>query len=89
MARQTKINRGFYPISYADIRRMIGYCNTWGYGNKDTCKYVAENSIEQIQLNHPDKKINDQLYSNLISIAHDINNGARFKGQELLIPIEL
>jgi hypothetical protein len=30
----------------ADIRRLIGYCDTWGYGNKDTCKYVAEQIIE-------------------------------------------
>jgi len=85
MARKTKIERGFYPISYADIRRMIGYCDTWGYGNKDTCKYVAENIIEQITLNNEELPIKDDLYSDLISITHDINNGARFKNRELLI----
>lgn len=85
MARKSKIQRGFYPISYADIRRMIGYCNTWGYGNKDTCKYVAENTIEQLELNHPDLPIKDTLHSDLISITHDINNGALYRNQELLL----
>ncbi len=87
MARKTKIQRGFYPISCADIRRRIGYCDTWGYGNKDTCKYVAETTIEGLEMNYPELPIKDTLYSELISITHDINNGARFKGRELLIPI--
>ena len=88
MARKTKIQRGFYPISYADIRRRIGYCDSWGYGNKDTCKYVAETTIEQLQIEHEDLPIKDTLYNELISLTHDINNGAKFKGSELLITIK-
>ena len=82
MARKTKIERGFYPISYTDIRRMIGYCNTWGYGNKDTCKYVAEQMMEilaydyKININPMD--IKNPLWSELISLAHNINSGGRF-----------
>lgn len=87
MARKTKKQRGFYPIYAKDIRRMIGYCETWGYGNKDTCKYVAENVIEQMQMNNPELYIKDSLYSDLISITHDMNNGARFVKREILIPL--
>jgi hypothetical protein len=87
MAKKSKIERGFYPISYADIKRRMGYCRTWDYGNKDTCKYVAETTIEMLQMDYPDLPINDSLNSNLISITHDINNGARYKGRELLIKI--
>jgi hypothetical protein len=43
---KNKIKRGFLPIYSKDIRRLIGYCDTWGYGNKDTCKYVAEQVME-------------------------------------------
>jgi hypothetical protein len=88
MARTTKIKRGFYPISYADIKRRIGYCNTWGYGNKDTCKYVAETTIDQITLNHPELPINNSLYGELIEISHDINNGKITHNKELLISIK-
>lgn len=84
--KKTKINRGFYPISYTWINRLIGYCNTWGYGNKDTCKYVAENITEQLAMNNPELPIRSSLNSDLISLAHDINNGRICKG-ELLIPI--
>ena len=38
-------------------------------------------------MDYPELPIKDTLYSELISITHDINNGARFKGRELLIPI--
>jgi hypothetical protein len=85
MPRKSKIERGFYPISYKDIKRKIGYCNTWGYGNKDTCKYVAESLIEEISINH-ELPITDTLNSDLISITHDINSGARYHNQELLLP---
>jgi hypothetical protein len=87
MHKKTKIKKGFYPISYADIKRMIGYCEEWGYGNKDTCKYVAENTIEQLELNYPELPINKDLHSDLISITHDINSGANVKGKELLLSI--
>lgn len=83
---KTKLERGFYPIYAKDIRRKIGYCETWGYGNKDTCKYVAETIIEDLQLNGIPTL--EPLYSDLICITHDINNGARFVGREILIPIK-
>ena len=87
MARQTKLQRGFYPIFSKDIRRMISYCETWGYGNKDTCKYVVENIIENLTVYFPQIKINETLYSDLVGIVHDINNGAIFKKREILIKI--
>lgn len=87
MAHKTKLQRGYYPIRVKDIRRYIGYCNTWGYGNKDTCKYVAENIIEQLTLNSPEITIKDSLYSDIVSFTHDINNGASYKNRELLISI--
>ena len=87
MARKTKLERGFYPIYSSDIRRMIGYCETWGYGNKDTCKYVAENIIERMSIEQPEIPIKDTLYSEIVGITHDINNGARFINREILIPL--
>lgn len=84
---KTKIQKGFYPISYSWIRRLIGYCENWGYGNKDTCKYVAENIVEQISLNHPELHIRESLEQELIELAHDINNGKTTHGKILLIPI--
>ena len=85
---RTKLERGFYPISYTDIRRMIGYCDTWGYGNKDTCKYVSENIIERLTLEYPDLDIKPSLSSDLVSITHDMNSGANVKGKQLLISIK-
>jgi hypothetical protein len=87
MARKTKLQRGFYPIFIGDIRRMMGHCQTWGYGNKETCKYVAENIIERMSIEQPEIKIKDDLYGELIGIAHDLNSGARYKGKELLISL--
>lgn len=85
MTRKSKIKKGFYPINLSDIRRMIGYCDSWGFGNKDTCKYVAENVIEHLSIDYPELPIRESLYSDLISFVHDINNGAR---RDILIPIE-
>jgi hypothetical protein len=85
---KTKLERGFYPIYAKDIRRMIGYCETWRYGNKDTCKYVAENIISIMSIEQPNLEIKDSLYSDLIGITHDINSGARFINREILIPIK-
>lgn len=87
MARKTKMERGFYPIFANDIRRMMGYCQTWGYGNKETCKYVAENIVERMYMEQPEIPIKDSLYSELIGITHDLNNGARYKGREILIEL--
>ena len=82
-----KIQRGFLPIYSKDIRRLIGYCDTWGYGNKDTCKYVAEQIMESLaydykmNINPMDinpMDIKNPLWSELISLAHNINSGGRF-----------
>ena len=85
---KTKIQKGFYQISYTWINLLIGYCEQWGYGNKDTCHYVAENIIEQLELNHPDLPIRDNLREELIELTHDINNGKFTKGEILLISIK-
>jgi hypothetical protein len=78
----TKLERGFYPISYGDIRRGLETCERWGYGNKDACKYVAETIIDRID--SMELPIKDDLYSDLVSISHDLNSGANFKGQLLI-----
>lgn len=75
---KTQIQKGFYPISITDVKRYFKNCEEWGYGNKDTCKYVAESIIEKIQLYHEELPIVDTLYSDLISIVHNMNNGARY-----------
>jgi hypothetical protein len=76
---KTQIGRGFYPISITYIKRLIKNCEGWKYGNKDTCKYVAESIIEWLLMYHEDLPIVDTLYSDLISITHDMNNGAKYK----------
>jgi len=83
---KSKVERGYYPIGYAELIRRIGYCDNWGYRNKDTCKYVAETTIEMIEMDHPDLPIKDSLYGELVGIAHDLNKGRRYADQ-LLIPI--
>ena len=85
MPRQTKIQRGYYPISYGDLIRRIGYCDNWGYGNKDTCKYVSETIIEWLLMNHENLPIKDTLNSELIGIVHDMNNGAELRKLEILL----
>ena len=77
-----KIKRGLLPIYASDVKRLLGYCNTWGYGNKDTCKYVAEQVMEilaydyKMDINPMD--IKNPLWSELISLTHNINSGGRF-----------
>lgn len=78
MGRKSQIDSGYYPISITDVKRFIKNCERWNYGNKDTCKYVAENVIERIRLEYPNIKINDTLYCDLISIVHEMNNGRRY-----------
>jgi hypothetical protein len=82
---KSKIQKGFYPISITDIRRYIRNCEQWGYGNKDTCKYVAESVIERLRLEHETLPIRESLHSDLISFAHDINNGSLINKIELPI----
>ena len=80
---KNKINRGLLPIYASDIKRLIGYCDTWGYGNKDTCKYVTESLIEILKHNFKinidiDIAFKNGLYSELISLIHNINSGSKF-----------
>ena len=80
---KNKIKKGFLPIYSKDIKRLIGYCDTWGYGNKDTCKYVTESLIEILQHDFKIKidigiAFKNGLYSELISLIHDINSGGKF-----------
>jgi len=84
---KTQIQRGFYPISITHIKQFINNCEQWGYGNKDTCKYVAENVIANIEDNNIDLPIVDNLYSDLISIVHNMNKGAKYS--RINIPYKL
>jgi len=76
---KTKIKSGFYPISVTHVKRLIKNCENWNYGNKDTCKYVSESIIEWLLMYYEDLPIRDNLYNDLISIVHDINNGGKYK----------
>jgi hypothetical protein len=78
MKNKELIKKGFYPISYKKLIKKVNICEKWGYGNKDTCKYVAETTIEEIELKYPDLPIKDTLYGVLIGIAHDLNKGRRY-----------
>ena len=80
---KTKLDRGFYPISLADVKRYIKNCKEWGYGNKDTCKYVAESVIEKLLMEHENLPIKDTLYQELIGIAHNLNAGGQLKKLEI------
>jgi hypothetical protein len=76
---KTKIKSGFYPISVTRVKRLIKNCENWNYGNKYTCKYVSESIIEWLLMYYEDLPIRDNLYNDLISIVHDINNGGKYK----------
>ncbi len=76
---KTQIERGFYPISITDVKRYIKNCERWGYGNKDTCKYVVETTIYRIEDNYMGLFLRDGLYSDLLSIVHDMNSGSTYK----------
>lgn len=84
---KSKIERGYYPISYSYLKRLVACCESWGYGNKDTCKYVAETTIEMLETNYPDLKIRENLFAYLVDMAHDLNSGKSYTG-ELLIPVK-
>jgi len=85
---KSKIQKGFYPISYTRINQLIKNCRGWDYGNKDTCKYVAESVLQDLDINYPELPIRSSLHSDLISIAHDINNGKITKGKVLTLSIK-
>jgi hypothetical protein len=76
---KSNLEKGFYPISITDVKRYIKNCEQWGYGNKDTCKYVAESVIEALELYYEEIPIKDTLYQELINIVHDINSGSQLK----------
>jgi hypothetical protein len=80
---KTKLERGFYPISITAVKRYIKNCEQWGYGNKETCKYVAESVIETLELEHEELPIKNTLYQELVSISHDLNSGAKLKKLEI------
>jgi len=84
---KSKIQKGFYPISYTRINQLMKNCRGWDYGNKDTCDYVAESIIQDLDIHYPELPIRDSLRSDLISITHDINNGRITKGKVLTISI--
>jgi hypothetical protein len=85
---KSKIQKGFYPISYTRINQLMKNCRGWDYGNKDTCDYVAESIIQDLDIHYPELPIRSSLRSDLISITHDVNNGRLTKGKTLLIPIQ-
>jgi hypothetical protein len=69
------VELGFYPISISYVRSLIANCEKWEYDNNATCKYVAETVIEKLERENPELDILDSLYSDLVSIAHKLNNG--------------
>ena len=84
---KSKIQKGFYPISYTRVNQLIRNCRGWDYGNRDTCNYVAENILQDLDMNYPNLPIRSSLRSDLIEITHDINNGRLTKGKVLTISI--
>jgi len=69
----------YLPIKEKNIKRYIKYCDDWGYGNKDTCKYVAEMLTQDLQLDHNFKyKKAIKYWNRFISLAHNINGGGKF-----------
>ena len=80
---KSKLERGFYPISLTFVKQLLNNCEQWNYGNKDTCRYIAEVVIERLQMDYEDLPIKDTLYSELIGIAHDLNAGGKPKSLEI------
>lgn len=62
------------------VRRLIGYCDEWNYNNKETCKYVVESIMEK-----HDKDVHEdfELYADLMSMVHNVNNGGNFYEVEI------
>jgi len=88
MNRKTKNKNGFYPILLSQIKRLSDTCERWGYGNSDTCKYVAEVVIDMLSIKYPEIPIRENLYDDLVQIAHDYNSGKITEEKDLLIPIK-
>jgi hypothetical protein len=69
----------YLPIKEKDVKRYIRYCDEWGYGNKDTCKYVADMLIEDLIIDNNFKSKTAQKYwSDFISLAHNMKGGGKF-----------
>ena len=75
MNKKTK----YLPIKEKNIKRYIKYCDEWGYGNKDTCKYVAEMLTDDLVIeNNFKSKIAEKYWNDFISLAHNMNGGGKF-----------
>jgi hypothetical protein len=69
----------YLPIKEKNIKRYIRYCDEWGYGNKDTCKYVAEMLTDDLVIENNFKfKIAEKYWNDFISLAHNMNGGGKF-----------
>ena len=79
----TKIERGFYPISLTDVRQLIKTANSWGYGNKATCKYVVDCLVDRLATDYENLILRKGVYEELISIVHDINGGKKVNKIEI------
>jgi hypothetical protein len=88
MNRKTKIKNGFYPILLSQIKRLSDNCERWGYGNSDTSKFVAEVVIDMLSIKYPEIPIRENLYDDLVQIAHDYNSGKITEEIQVLIPIK-
>lgn len=73
--RRTLIKKGYYPILKSRIYQLMDYWEVWGGNNKTICKCIAEKIIEDITLYYPDIPIRKSLYSDLVSVIHNINSG--------------
>jgi hypothetical protein len=61
------------------INKIYKYCDEWGYGNKDTCKYIADMLTEDLTIDNNFKYEKAIKYWNqFISLAHDMNSGGKF-----------
>lgn len=88
MTRKNKIKKGFYPILISEIAKLSRSCEKWGYGNKDTCKYVAETIIDRMDIKYPNLEIREDLFDELVEVAHNYNSGKLIKETDLLLPIK-
>ncbi len=70
----------YLPIKEKNIKRYIKYCDDWGYGNKDTCKYVSDMLTDDLIIDHnfKYKKRHKNNWDEFISLAHNINGGGSF-----------
>jgi hypothetical protein len=63
------------PIKEKNIKKYIKYCDEWGYGNKDTCKYIADMLTEDLTIDNNFKYEKAIKYWNqFISLAQKARN---------------